>query len=555
LVELKGSLNGIGLQSVMQLIGEVHHSGNLELRKNDKHGTLAFDDGRLVAAECGEHHGLQALASCVLDLADAEFSFVEGIPTLERTLDLGPADLNKLVTRINSGSEFANGTADSGPPARAESICPHLGFADDAARHYSRPTALHRCYAGGAPSLVSPQEQRELCLAGRFATCPRYRNATPSATNHEVRPTLAVVERQTPPTPPPPPRKTPPVPPVTPAPPASRPAPPAMPRGVAARLAASSQMRTSSAQPSTAAPSEPPPTPATPTTPPRRTFLLIAGSVVLGLLAAALLVLVLLPRLRPGQPTQAASPTAAVAFAPVAQPTRTQAAASESEAAPTDAPTVSPTAAVVARSPSPTPRSNPTTIAAGVGPLIDASFSGGPARNWLDNPPYATWRDGAYRFQARDATRFVAVGVPTNQDLGDVSVSAIFRKTGGPPGGGYGLIVRDQGPGPRDGVNQQMNAYVLEAGDLGDYGIWRRDGDHWVDLVPWTRSANVRSGGSPNNLAVRAAGDQLQFSVNGAQVAAVQDDVLAAGGVGVFVGGDHNEVALDHFTIQSPDAR
>src|SRR5215207_5833841 len=52
--------------------------------------------------------------------------------------------------------------------------CPRLGFADDPTRHYSRPTALHRCFATDIPGLISSQEQRGLCLGGRYATCPRF---------------------------------------------------------------------------------------------------------------------------------------------------------------------------------------------------------------------------------------------------------------------------------------------------------------------------------------------------------------------------------------------
>jgi hypothetical protein len=184
--------------------------------------------------------------------------------------------------------------------------------------------------------------------------------------------------------------------------------------------------------------------------------------------------------------------------------------------------------------------------------LLDVRFASGPADRWVENRPYAAWSDGAYRMKAVDATRFVAVGVPMNQAFSDVIVSATFHKTGGGPGGGYGLIVRDQGPGPRDGVNQQANAYILEAGDLGQFGIWRRDGDHWVDLVPWTVSPTVRPGGSPNDLSVTAQGSTLAFAVNGVQLASVQDDTFAAGGIGVFIGGDYNEVALDRFTVQLP---
>jgi hypothetical protein len=94
---------------------------------------------------------------------------------------------------------------------------------------------------------------------------------------------------------------------------------------------------------------------------------------------------------------------------------------------------------------------------------------------------------------------------------------------------------------------------VFEAGDLGEFGVWRRDGDHWVDLVPWTRSDAVRPGGSPNDLTARVNGAQLTFTINGVRVAALEDDALATGGLGLFVGGDYNEVALDRFSVQLPD--
>jgi hypothetical protein len=71
--------------------------------------------------------------------------------------------------------------------------------------------------------------------------------------------------------------------------------------------------------------------------------------------------------------------------------------------------------------------------------------------------------------------------------------------------------------------------------------------------VPWTRSQAVRQGGSPNELLVRATGTVLAFTINGVEVARVDDDVLTHGGVGVFAGGDNNEVALDRFTVQIPN--
>jgi hypothetical protein len=132
-------------------------------------------------------------------------------------------------------------------------------------------------------------------------------------------------------------------------------------------------------------------------------------------------------------------------------------------------------------------------------------------------------------------------------------VTATFRKSGGPPGGGYGLVVRDQRPTPRDGHDQTGAFYVAEVGDRGEVGLWRRDGDHWVDLVPWTPSAAVRPGGSPNELSLRALGATLTMLVNGTEVARQADPTLASGQVGLFVGGDLNEVIVDHFLVQVLD--
>ena len=175
-------------------------------------------------------------------------------------------------------------------------------------------------------------------------------------------------------------------------------------------------------------------------------------------------------------------------------------------------------------------------------------------RNWPNNPQATAWfAEGAYHLFARQPGQFVAVGAPIAESLRDVVVAALFRKVAGPPGGGYGVIVRDQGPQPRDGLNQRGRYYVLEVGDRGEVGIWRREEDHWVELLPWTGSDAVRPGGEANELTVQAIGRQLTFLVNGIQVASAVDPVVAEGGVGVFVGGDLNEVVLERFVVQLPN--
>jgi len=191
--------------------------------------------------------------------------------------------------------------------------------------------------------------------------------------------------------------------------------------------------------------------------------------------------------------------------------------------------------------------------AASFGPAFDESFVDN-RNKWPSDPnSAATLLDGTYRLVARRPGQFVALGAPVTQSFRDVVVSAAFRKLGGPAGGGYGIIVRDQGPGPRDGLNQDGWYYVFEAGDRGEVGIWRRDGDRWVDLVSWNKSEAVLPGAGANELSVQAMGQRLTFTINGTEVARVEDTALPEGTVGIFVGGDFNEVALERFRIEVPN--
>jgi Domain of unknown function (DUF4388) len=184
--------------------------------------------------------------------------------------------------------------------------------------------------------------------------------------------------------------------------------------------------------------------------------------------------------------------------------------------------------------------------------LLDERFADN-GRHWLEDPRgSATLSSGTYRLTASKAGQFLAIGAPVVDILRDVVVGASFRKVGGPTGGGFGVIVRDQGPEARDGVSQGGRYYVLEVGDKGEVGIWRRETDHWVDLLPWQRSDAVHAGIDSNEIVVRAVGDQLSLQVNGTQVGSHVDSSLSAGRIGLFVGGDQNQVTVDHFWVQTP---
>jgi hypothetical protein len=517
--------------------------------------------------------------------------------------------------------------------ATGVSHCSKLGFEDDPASSFGRPTRLHRCFAAGTPTPLSLEQQRELCLSDHFETCPRL-TAAPSSPApktgrpgpRRVEPTtsdeprivrlpfgsrLAAAERKE-------------AQPAASEPTLLRPAAPAAREDTATRPAATThpaRMRarlerpTPAAAPSAAVtastltPTPPPaprpttvapprepiapppvrrepvpptPQPETPVADYRRRIgqipvvaIAAAGA---GILVIAAMLYLLVPQLfgdsgldeatlpnarlvQEGTPVSALAPPRATPIAAAsaaaaasggdtaqatpetaAQPTRAAAAAAQASVVPAQT-----TPASAAGQPASSTSDQPLT-----GALFDERFATNSA-NWPSNPQgLGLFTNGGYRIATRQAGQFAAIGAPVSNVPADVAVTADFRKLGGPDGGGYGIIVRDQQQGPRDGSSQDGRYYVLEVGDKGEVGIWRRDGDHWVDLLPWQRSDAVKTGTAPNQLSVRAIGDTLSLSVNGTEVATKTDSTLSNGQVGVFVGGDGNQVALTRFTVQNP---
>jgi hypothetical protein len=552
----------------------------------------------------------------------AEPKAVEPTPIEPQAVEPKAVEPKPVPTRpVESTAPPANGVRDAATSAVAATSaastsavhCPKLGFEDDPANSFGRPTRLHRCFAAGTPLPLSLDQQRELCLSEQYGTCPRLAMAglapspaTPAAPTNPGPPAAAPTE----PAPTDDPRivrlpvggrgpsansrsvasaDTPTIV-------AARPRPTAAPtrdnnanqptplRGRPVRAAASAAVvepGTRSEVPAdTVPPSKPPVTSPSDSTSGRRPRFtlpiapatLAAGAMVL--LAIAVVAVLLAPHMGDlftdetgvdmsnlpnanaaleGTPVTelgaAARPTAvapaaavpqvagvAATIAPAASGSTTVAAAQATAQAPTVEPTPAPTVAPTG------PRT-----------LLEETFDTN-ERNWPNNQQGPAWiTGGSLRIMPRQATQFVAIGIPAvGEILQDVEVNATFRKVGGPAGGGYGIIVRDQGPAPRDGINQLGRYYVLEVGDKGEVGIWRREGDRWIDLLPWQRSDAVKGGSAANDLTVRAIGDRLSLSVNGTEVGSRTDGTLAVGNVGIFVGGDGNSVALDQLSVKTP---
>jgi hypothetical protein len=179
--------------------------------------------------------------------------------------------------------------------------------------------------------------------------------------------------------------------------------------------------------------------------------------------------------------------------------------------------------------------------------LLDEHFQ----RAWPNDPRGNAWFGaGAYTLLAREPGQFVAIRAPVADVPADVVVTGTFHKVGGPPGGGYGLIVRDQGVSAGNGVDQDGQYLVAAAGDRGEVGIWQRADSHWIDLLPWTSSAFVHPGAATNDLKVEVTGNRLRFDVNGSRVADMEVG-FPTGSIGLFVGGDLNKVQLDRLLVEA----
>lgn len=541
-------------------------------------------------------------------------------PAREPLAPEGRSSLEPVALADEPSAPAAEPDAPVAEPARGAErgghTCPKLGFADDGQRHFSRPTQIHRCFAGARPQRIATDDQQDFCLTGLFPACARFAAGamSPEAVPDSLRPGGA----------------------------AEAPARPAGERAPIPGASASQAPPQGPLQgqyqdaPGRATPSETgngvlvaqavngvhASPPAAPTLDGLDREALWAPVTLVepasveraraGGPSAAALVTSVAPPLKADAPTPvvpygvrsdgvgsdgplsrdgrqgvADEPRPERSPGALARPARpgllerlrgwrTQlmlvlAAAGIGGAllvpmlmrAPADGPRPTPAAGIAGSAggvggsappatggavPAGTPAGTPRALRT----VFDDRFVSSQS-SWPNNPDSTAWfADGTYRLLARQAGQFVAIGAPLRERFRDVVVTGAFRKVGGPLGGGYGLIVRDQGPGARDGVNQLGAFYVFEVGDKGEVGVWRRDGDKWVDILPWEPSNAVSQGNATNTLSVQAIGQQLTFSVNGQRVSSHTDGTLQDGTAGIFVGGDNNEVVIERFVVQLP---
>ena len=183
--------------------------------------------------------------------------------------------------------------------------------------------------------------------------------------------------------------------------------------------------------------------------------------------------------------------------------------------------------------------------------IVDEHFDGG-ASGWPNDPQAgARLVPVGYRLTPQLDNQVLVIGAPVESALRDVLVAATFRKLGEASGGVFGLVLRDCGPGPRDGRNQAGRYYVAQVDDRGEVGIWRREQEGWLELFPWTASAVLRPAPATNDVSFEIVGGRLTFLVNGTPAASAHDTVLDHGGVGLIVAGVGNDVLVERFVVHA----
>lgn len=189
----------------------------------------------------------------------------------------------------------------------------------------------------------------------------------------------------------------------------------------------------------------------------------------------------------------------------------------------------------------------PTAVAVAVTPASGTSIyqddfedpdSGWDIYNYGDT--LALYQDGEYRLGIFRED-YVAWGNPeAGQDLADFEIEVDARAMEGPLDNNLGILVRYQ--------DDDEGFYWFQISSDGFFAVDRLEGDRWVGIADWQESDAIRQGlGVTNQLRVVCTGDQFTFYANDTWLAAVTDDSLASGSIGLAAGTFGEPGVVVHF--------
>ena len=168
MIELSGTLDGIGLFALLNFLAGLKSRGRLGINDGDLSGTLYFTDGRVVGASFGNDTGEVALDAIGLALGQGRFSFADEGGEQPTNLDMDGPALQKHLEYLQSERERIMAgipSLDSVPSVNLN------GGADDQAISLDRGTLRLLVKCDGRHSVLDLARE-----AGLLATLKRLAN-------------------------------------------------------------------------------------------------------------------------------------------------------------------------------------------------------------------------------------------------------------------------------------------------------------------------------------------------------------------------------------------
>ncbi|MFN2512193.1 MAG: hypothetical protein ABR568_12220 [Pyrinomonadaceae bacterium] len=157
------------------------------------------------------------------------------------------------------------------------------------------------------------------------------------------------------------------------------------------------------------------------------------------------------------------------------------------------------------------------------------------------------YKDGEYHMRSKERTYLVMYAPSSDFATENATVRVTTRSVDGTgPTSGYGLIVHGQ-KSPSNELEDY--ALLIFTGDEPRYQVVMHKGGNQKALVPWTKSALILSGTSPNQLEIRTKGDQLRFYINGRYLTRITDNENPKRGVAGLYTSETSEVVFDDLEI------
>jgi hypothetical protein len=158
------------------------------------------------------------------------------------------------------------------------------------------------------------------------------------------------------------------------------------------------------------------------------------------------------------------------------------------------------------------------------------------------------YADDEYHMRSKEKTYLVMYAPSSEYNTENATVRVTARSADGTaPVSGFGLIVH----GEKSKENELEDyALLIYTGNEPQFEVVMHKGGTQKTLVPWTKSAVIRSGTNPNQLEIRSKGGELSFYVNGRYLTRITDDEKFKRGLAGLYTSETAEIVFDDLEIQ-----